>query len=68
MEQIRDLIRSIVNTSNNSDKKCMKSKFNSNDNLPLKQTLEFYNVIIVVRSFFHKGSNYYLQVFIQMLG
>ena len=42
---IRDLIRSI---SNNSFR-----PFTSIDHLPLKKTLELYNMIIVVRSLFH---------------
>ena len=34
-------------------------KFNSNDNLPLKKTLEPHNMVIVVRAIFHKDSKYY---------
>ena len=33
----------------------MQIKFNSDDNLPLKKTLELYNMVIVVRSVFHDG-------------
>ena len=32
----------------------MKIKFNSDDDLTLKKTLELYNMIIVVKSLFHK--------------
>ena len=42
----------------------MKIKFNSNGDLPLTKTLEFYNMIIVVRSVFHEGKKYYPQVFL----
>ena len=38
-------------------------KFNSGDNLPLKKTLEFHAITIVVRSVFHEG-NKYPQVFL----
>ena len=31
----------------------------SDNNLPLKKILERYNMIIVVRSVFHKGNKYY---------
>ena len=41
----------------------MKIKLNSDDNLPLK-AFEFYNMIIVVRSVFHKGNNYYQKAFL----
>ena len=49
--KIRDLFRSIVHTSSDDDEKYIKSKFNSNENLPPKGKLEFHNVIIVVRFF-----------------
>ena len=51
--KIRDLIRSMTNKSGNYDKKYMKIKFNSDDYLPIK-TLEHQNMVIVVRSVFHK--------------
>ena len=35
--KIRDLIRSITNNSDNYDEKCMKIKFNSDDDLLLKK-------------------------------
>ena len=41
----------------------MKIKLNSDDNLPLK-AFEFYNMIILVRSVFHQGNNYYSQAFL----
>ena len=40
----------------------MKVKFNSDDYLPLKKTLELYNMLIVVRSLFHEGNKYDTQV------
>lgn len=44
-------------TSNNSggyDKKYLKIRFNSDDNLPLNKTLQFHNMIILFRSVFHQ--------------
>ena len=61
--KIRDLIRSITKKSESNGKKYMKIKFNSDDDLPLKKTLELYNLEIVVRSVFHKANKYYQQVF-----
>ena len=53
MEKIRDLIWSITNNSDNYDKKYMKIKIDSDDDLPLKKTLEVRNMVINVRSVFH---------------
>ena len=41
----------------------MKIKFNSDDDLPVKKTLELYNMIIVVRHVFHEAKKYYPQFF-----
>ena len=40
----------------------MNIKRNSEDDLPLKKTLNFCNLIIVVRYVFHEGNKYYPQV------
>ena len=42
----------------------MKIKFNLDDDLSLKKTLKFYNMVIIVRSVFHEGNKYYQQVFL----
>ena len=42
----------------------MKTKFNSDDDYPLNETLEFRNMVIVIRSIIHKGNKYYSQVFL----
>ena len=34
----------------------MKIRFNSDDDLPLNKTLQFYDIIIFARSVFHEGS------------
>ena len=49
--------------SGNYDKKYMKIKFNSDDNLPLEKILKLYNLTIVVRSVFQENRKYYLQLF-----
>ena len=36
----------------------MKIKFNSDDVLPLKETLELYNMVIVISSVFHESKKY----------
>ena len=38
----------------------MKIKFNSDDDLSSKKTLELLNMVIVVRSVFNEGNKYYL--------
>ena len=58
MEKVRDLIWSITNNSDNYDKKYMKIKIDSDDDLPLKKTLEVRNMVINVRSVFHVDSKY----------
>ena len=40
----------------------MKIKLNSDDDLPLKKTLEFYDMKIVGRSVSSEVNKYYLQV------
>ena len=42
----------------------MKFKFNSDNDLPLKKTLELFHMIIVVTSIFHEHNKYYSQVFL----
>ena len=61
--KLRDLIRSITNSSDDYDEKYLKIKYNSYDDLALKKTLELYNMVIVVRPAFHKDNKYYPEVF-----
>ena len=42
----------------------MKIKFTYKDNLPIKKTPEFDNMIKFVRAIFHEGNEYYLQIFL----
>ena len=44
-------------------KKYIKTKFDSDDDLPLNKTIEIYNVTIVIRATFYE-SEYYPQVFL----
>ena len=42
----------------------MKTKFNSDDDLPLNEILKLHNLTIIVRSVFEEDGKYYLQVFL----
>ena len=57
-----DALISIINNSDIYNKKYMKIKYNSEDGLPLKKTLEPYNMSRVVWSVFHEERKYYWQV------
>ena len=48
----------------NYHEKYMKIKFNSDDDLFLKKTLELHKIIMLVRTVFHEGNNYYQQSFL----
>ena len=45
-------------------KKDMGIKFNSQDGLLLRKTLNFCNMVIVVRSVFHEGNIFFFQIFL----
>ena len=61
---MKDLLRSITNVLGDYDKKNMKIKFNSDDNLPLNKISKLYNLTIVVRCVFQEEDKYYPQVFL----
>ena len=63
-DKIKDLIKSITNTSGEYDKKYMKIKFDSGDDLPFGKTLSLHNMTIVVRSVFQEDDKYYPQLFL----
>ena len=42
----------------------MKIKFNLDDDLPLKKTIEFYNIIVVVIFVLDEANKYYSQLFL----
>ena len=62
--EIKDLIKSITEKSDDYDEKYMKIKFNSYDELPVNKTRKIPTMEIVVRAVFHENSKYYPQVFI----
>ena len=62
--KIRDLIRSIIKKSDDYDEKYKKINFNSENNLPLKRTIEISSMIIVVTAVFHGNNKYYPQLFL----
>ena len=62
--KIRHIIRSTTNNLDKFNEKYMKIKLNSDDDLPLNKTLEFRNMIIVVRAVFHEENKYYPKAFL----
>ena len=57
-------MRSITKSSDGYDKKYMRIKINSDDELHLRKTIEVPSMIIVVRDNFHKNNKYYTKVFL----
>ena len=49
------------------DENHMKIKFNLDNDLPLKKTLDFCNMIRVVKVFFHEDNKYFPQVLLDDL-
>ena len=62
--KIRDLIRSVTQNSDDYDEKYMKTKFYSDDELPLNKTIKIPTIAIVVRPAFHENNKCYPQVFL----
>ena len=56
LSKFKDLIRSITNNSDDYDEKYMKIKFNSDDDLPVNEMLEFCNIMLS-DLFFMKATN-----------
>ena len=48
----------MTKNSDDYDKKYMKIKFNSDDELPLNKTIENPSMIIVVRAVFHENNKH----------
>ena len=42
----------------------MKVRFNSDDDLPVNRTLQFYNMMIFAKFIFHECCKYYPQILI----
>ena len=51
LNKIRDLIRSKTHDLDNYDENYMKIKFNSNDDLPLRKTLQLRDIVIIANLF-----------------
>ena len=64
MEKIKN-ITSTSNSSENQDEIYIKIKIDSDDDLPLKKTLELYDMI-VARSVFIYDNTYYPQVILDV--
>ena len=60
----RYLISVITKNADDYDKKFMKIKFDSDDELPLNKMIEIRRIIIVFTSAFHENNKYYSQVFL----
>ena len=54
----KDLIRLIAKNSDDDDKKYMKTKFNSHDELPLNKKIKLPIIKIVVRDAFHENNKF----------
>ena len=65
LSKIRNLIRSINKSSDNYNEKYMKIKFNSDDELPLNETIQIFSMIIAVRAVFHENHKYYPQFILE---
>ena len=61
---IRDKIKKISGDECDYEKDYMKTKFNSDDDLPLNKQLKFHNMTITIRSVFEEDGKLYPQVFL----
>ena len=62
---IKDQIKKINNDSVvEYDKDYMKTKFDSDDNLPLNKVLKFRALTIIIRSVFERDGKYYPHIFL----
>ena len=63
--RIKNKIKAINNDEeNNYEKNYMKTKFNSDDDLPLNKPLKFHIMTIIIRSVFEEDGKLYLQFFL----
>ena len=61
---IRDKINEINSNECDYEKDYMKTKFNSDDDLPLNKPLNFHLMTITIRSVFEEDGKIYPQVFL----
>ena len=61
----KDQLKIVANQEGKYRKDYMKTKFNSDDDLPLNKQLKFINLTIIVRTGFEEdGGKYYPQIFL----
>ena len=60
----KDQLKIVANQEGKYRKDYMKTKFNSDDDLPLNKQLKFINLTIIVRTGFEDGGKYYPQIFL----
>ena len=60
--KIINLIRSVTKKLHVYDKKNIKTKFYSDDKLPLNKTIEIPVMVLVARAIFYENNKYYPQV------
>ena len=68
-KEVLNRIKSCIEKVNNNksgecEKDYIKSKFNSDDKLPLNKQLKVFSVTIVIRSVFEKDGEYYPEAFL----
>ena len=62
---IKNEIKAIkASEENNYGKDYMKTKFTSDDDLPLNKPLKFHAMTIIIRSVFEEGGKLYPQIFL----
>ena len=61
---IRDKIKEVCGDGCDYEKNYMKTKFNSDDNVPLNKPLKFHIMTVTIRSVFEKDGKLYPQVFL----
>ena len=62
---IKDKIKEVNSGECDYEKDYMKTKFNSDDNVPLNKALKFHNMAITIRSVFEEDGILYPQVFLE---
>ena len=61
---IRDKITEVNNNECDYEKDYMKTKFNSDDDLPINKSLEFHLMTITIRHVIEEDGKFYMQVFL----
>ena len=64
IEWIKNRIEEVSSGKCDYEKDFMKTKFNSDDDLPLNKPLKFHSITIIIRSAFEEDAKLHLQVFL----